>query len=134
MESGGTNSIVVTWAPPPQDVITCSGGVTYIVNVLTSSRGPIEQRNVKETNTTVDVELGAVTEVSVVVVSAIGNSKPGVWTSETTMTTPGTSGECVYICGVHSHMLMYDIIIAIFLGNTYSLLLFAKYGFQSTQY
>ena len=104
MESGGTNSIVVTWG-----VITCSGGVTYIVNVSTTSGGPIVQRNVTGTNTTVGVELDAVTEVSVVVVSAIGNSEPGVWTpgttmttSETTMTTPGTGGECVYVVCTHT--------------------------------
>ena len=108
MESGGTNSTVVTWASPTRGVITCSGGVTYIVNVSTTSGSPIVQWNVKETNTTVDVELGAVTEVSIVVVSAIGNSKPGVWTPEPTTTTPGTSGEGVCICGVHSHMLMYN--------------------------
>ena len=111
MKSGGTNSIVVTWTPPPRDVITCSGGVIYIVNVSTTSDGPIVQRNVTRTNTTVDVELNAVTGVSVVAVSTIGNSEPGVWTPgtttttsgmtmttpRTTTTTPGTSGECVYV-------------------------------------
>ena len=123
MESGGINSTVVTWTPPPRGVITCSGGVTYIVNVSTTSDGPIVQRSVTGTNATVDVELNAVTEVSVVVVSAIGNSEPGVWTSETTTatsettmttpgtnmttpgtttTTPGTSGECVYVVCTHT--------------------------------
>ena len=102
MESGGTNSIIVTWTPPTRGVITCSGGVTYIVNVSTTSGGPIVQRNVTGKNTAVGVELGAVTGVSVVVVSAIGDSKPGVWTPGTTTTTPGTSGECVYVVCTHT--------------------------------
>ena len=109
MESRGTNSTIVTWTPPPRGVITCSGGVTYIVNMSTTSGGPIVQRNVKGTNTTVDVELGAVTGVSVVVVSTIGNSEPGVWTPGTTTTTPGTTtttpgtnGECVCVVCTHT--------------------------------
>ena len=78
---GCTNSTVVTWTPPTRGVITCSGGVTYTVNVSTTSGSPIVQRNVTGTNTTVDVELGAVTGVSVVSTTSLESSKPAVWTA-----------------------------------------------------
>ena len=77
---GLTNSIVVTWTPPTGGVTTCSGGVTYIVNVSITSGGPIVQRNVTETNITVEVGLCAVTGVSVVSTTSFGSSKPAMWT------------------------------------------------------
>ena len=77
---GRTTNIVVTWTPPTQGVTTCSGGVTYTVNVSITSGGPIVQRNVKGTNITVDVGLCAVTGVSVVSINSLGSSKPAVWT------------------------------------------------------
>ena len=77
---GLTNSIVVTWTPPTRGVITCSGVVSYIVNVSISSGGPIVQRNVTGMNTTVAVKLGAVTGVSVVSTTSFSPSKPAVWT------------------------------------------------------
>ena len=45
------------------------------------SGDPIVQRNVTGTNTTVDVELGAVTGVSVVSTTSLESSKPAVWTA-----------------------------------------------------
>jgi hypothetical protein len=74
-----TCNVVVSWTPPTQGALTCSGRVTYTVTVSTSTGGVIV-RNVTSTNTTVTVCSCAVTAVSVVAVNSIGSSKPGVWT------------------------------------------------------
>ena len=50
------------------------------MNVSITSGGPIVQRNVKGTNTTVDVGLCGVTGVLVVSINSLGSSKPTVWT------------------------------------------------------
>ena len=74
-----TCNVVISWTPPTQGALTCSGRVTYTVTVSTSTGGGIV-RNVTSTNTTVNVCSCAVTAVSVVAVNSIGSSKPGVWT------------------------------------------------------
>ena len=74
-----TCNAVVSWTPPTQGALTCSGRVTYTVTVSTST-GDVIVQNVTSTNTTINVCSCAVTAVSVVAVNSIGSSKPGVWT------------------------------------------------------